>query len=257
MTVIKKVLPNWPAPDHIHAFVTERSGGCSVGSFASLNLAGHVNDSESAVARNRDQVRSALPDNLAYQWLDQVHSNIVNTVNIPTSPMRGDSLICRLPGVICCVLTADCLPIFLTNREGTEIAILHAGWRGICYGIINNTIDAMHSRPSDILAWLGPAIGPCHYEVGIDLKNVFKGAIGSKELWLEIERCFGQGRREDKLYLNLYRAAEVILGYSGVNEVFGGNQCTFCEEEKYYSYRRDQETGRMLSAIFIEPECCS
>tara|TARA_Y100000994_G_C15617617_1_gene411625 strand:- start:345 stop:860 length:516 start_codon:yes stop_codon:yes gene_type:complete len=171
--------------------------------------------------------------------------------------MRGDSLICRLPGVICCVLTADCLPIFLTNRKGTEIAILHAGWRGICYGIINNTIDAMHSRPSDILAWLGPAIGPCHYEVGIDLKNVFKEAIGSKELWLEIERCFGQGRKEDKLYLNLYRAAEVILGYSGVNEVFGGNHCTFCEEEKYYSYRRDQETGRMLSAIFIEPECCS
>ena len=93
--------------------------------------------------------------------------------------------------------------------------------------------------------------------VGIGLKNVFKEAIESKELWFEIERCFGQGRNEHKLYLNLYRAAEVILGYSGVNEVFGGNHCTFCEEEKYFSHRRDQETGRMLSAIFIEPEGCS
>ena len=254
MTTISKVLPDWPAPDHIHAFVTERSGGYSVGSFAGLNLADHVNDSESAVARNRSLVRSALPNNLSYQWLDQVHSNIVNTVDVPSSPMRGDSLICRSPGIICCVLTADCLPIFLTNKKGTEIAILHAGWRGICDGVINNTIDDMHSRPSDILAWLGPAIGPCHYEVGVDLKKVFKETIESKELWLEIERCFGQGGKKDKLYLNLYRAAEVILGYSGVNEVYGGNHCTFCEEEKYYSYRRDQETGRMLSAIFIKPE---
>ena len=182
MTSIIKNFPSWPAVDRIHAFVTERTGGFSTGRFESLNLAHHVNDDFSAVERNRDLLKSSVSADLTFQWMDQIHSDIVNVVSVPSPPMKGDSLICREPGIACCVLTADCLPVFLTNLTGTEIAIIHAGWRGICRGILSKTINKMCSEPNELMAWLGPAIGPCHYEVGDDLKIAFKKSIGSEML---------------------------------------------------------------------------
>ena len=254
MKSISKNLPDWPAPKSIHAFVTERTGGFSERKFASLNLAYHVDDDASAVEQNRDLLQSSVPGNLAFQWLNQIHSSIANTVSIPSSPIKGDSLICREPGIVCCVLTADCLPIFLTNTKGTEIAVIHAGWRGICQGILANTVNEMRSPPGGLMAWLGPAIGPCHYEVGGDLKDIFRESFDSKELWAEIEECFGFSPIANKFFLDLYKTAAAILRHLGINDIYGGNHCTFRDEDKFYSYRRDKETGRMVSAIFIEPE---
>ena len=255
MESIFKVLPDWPAPESIHAFVTERTGGFSGGKFASLNLAYHVDDDSRAVECNRDLLQSSVPVNLTFQWLNQIHSNIANIVRVPTSPIKGDSLVCREPGIVCCVLTADCLPIFLTNTKGTEIAVIHAGWRGICQGILANTVNEMSSHPGDLMAWLGPAIGPCHYEVGGDLKDIFRESIDSKELWAEIEECFGLSSTAGKFFLDLYKTAAAIFRHLGITDIYGGNYCTFSDEDKFYSYRRDKETGRMVSAIFIEPGC--
>ena len=253
MTSILKTFPNWPAADRVHAFVTERTGGFSTGKFASLNLAHHVNDDFSTVERNRDLLQLSVPADLTFQWLNQIHSDIANVVSVPSPPMKGDSLICREPGIACCVLTADCLPIFLTNLKGTEIAIIHAGWRGICKGILSNTINKMRSEPYDLIAWLGPAIGPSHYEVGDDLKDAFRKSITSNKLWSRIEACFRESSTEGKFFLDLYKTAKAILNYLGVRTIYGGNQCTFRDREKYFSYRRDGETGRMANTIFIDP----
>ena len=254
MTSILKNFPNWPAANRVHAFVTERTGGFSTGKFASLNLAHHVNDDFTTVERNRDLLQLSVPADLTFQWLNQIHSDIVNVVNVSSPPMKGDSLICREPGIACCVLTADCLPVFLTNLKGTEIAIIHAGWRGICGGILSNTVNKMCSEPYDLIAWLGPAIGPCHYEVGGDLKDAFKKSISSNKLWSRIETCFRESSTEGKFFLDLYKTAKAILNYLGVRNIYGGNQCTFRDSEKYFSYRRDGETGRMVSTIFIDPK---
>jgi YfiH family protein len=254
MTSILKNFPNWPAANRVHAFVTERTGGFSTGKFASLNLAHHVNDDFSTVERNRDLLQLSVPADLTFQWLNQIHSDIVNVVNVSSPPMKGDSLICREPGIACCVLTADCLPVFLTNLKGTEIAIIHAGWRGICGGILSKTVSKMCSEPYDLIAWLGPAIGPCHYEVGGDLKDAFKKSISSNKLWSRIETCFRESSTEGKFFLDLYKTAKAILNYLGVRNIYGGNQCTFRDSEKYFSYRRDGETGRMVSTIFIDPK---
>ena len=253
MTSISKTFPNWPASERIHAFVTERAGGVSEGKFAGLNLAHHVNDDLSAVEHNRELLQSSVPANLTFQWLNQIHSNIASIVTVPASPIKGDSLICREAGIVCCVLTADCLPIFMTNKAGTEIAVIHAGWRGICRGILSNTLNEMTSQPRDLMAWLGPAIGPCHYEVGGELKDTFENSIDSKELWAEVEKCFGFSSKGNKYFLDLYKAATLLLKKLGIVDIYRGNHCTFCNEEKYYSYRRDQETGRMVSSIFIKP----
>ena len=254
MTSIIKNFPNWPAVDRIHAFITERTGGFSTGKFESLNLAHHVNDDFSAVERNRGLLKSSVSADLTFQWMHQIHSDIVNVVSVASSPVKGDSLICREPGIACCVLTADCLPVFLTNLKGTEIAIIHAGWRGICRGVLNKTVNKMCSQPNDLMAWLGPAIGPCHYEVGDDLKIAFKNSISSKKLWSRIETCFAESPTEGKFFLDLNKTAGAILNHLGVSNIYGNDHCTFRDSEKYFSYRRDGETGRMVSAIFIDPK---
>ena len=254
MTSIIKNLANWPAAERIHAFVTERTGGFSTGNFASLNLAHHVNDDFSTVERNRCLLKSSVSADLSFQWMHQIHSDIVNVVSVASSPVKGDSLICREPGIACCVLTADCLPVFLTNLKGTEIAIIHAGWRGICRGILNKTVNKMCSQPDDLIAWLGPAIGSCHYEVGGDLKIAFKKSISSKKLWSEVETCFAESSTEGKFFLDLNKTAGAILNHLGVSKIYGDNHCTFRDSEKYFSYRRDGETGRMVSTIFIDPK---
>ena len=253
MTSIIKNFPNWPAVDRIHAFITERTGGFSTGKFESLNLAHHVNDDFSAVERNRGLLKSSVSADLTFQWMHQIHSDIVNVVSVPSPPMKGDSLICREPGIACCVLTADCLPVFLTNLKGTEIAIIHAGWRGICRGILSKTINKMCSEPNELMAWLGPAIGPCHYEVGDDLKIAFKKSIGSEMLWSRIETCFEDSPTEGKYFLDLSKSAAVILKYLGISNIYEDDHCTFRDSEKYFSHRRDGETGRMVSTIFIDP----
>ena len=253
MHSLTKSESNWPSPSHIHAFVTTRGGGHSDGKFSTLNLAQYVNDNPFAVACNRALLRESIPYDLSFQWLDQIHSSSIVQIKVSGQEKKGDGLICKEPGIACCILTADCLPIFFTNKSGTEIALAHAGWRGICSGIIENLVNTMDSEPGDIIAWLGPGIGPCHYEVGAELKSRFKQSITSTKLWADIEQCFYFAKGSNKFFLDLYQAAKVILASVGVGQIYGGGECTYCQEDEYFSFRRDGDTGRMASVIFIEP----
>jgi YfiH family protein len=142
----------------------------------------------------------------------------------------------------------------LANKEGTEVAVAHAGWRGLQAGILKNTIAKMTSDPNDIMAWMGPAIGPCHYEVGIEVKESFRASAATQEELNLVERSFAESDLEGKFYMNLYLIARRQLLALGVSSVSGGDHCTYCEENKFYSYRRDGKTGRMASIIFFQEE---
>ena len=253
MTALTKSKLDWPASPNIHAFVTTREGGYSDGKYSTLNLASHVNDNLFTVNRNRSLLRDSFPYDLSFQWLNQIHSSSVVKIESSGKQQKCDGLVCAVSGIACCILTADCLPIFFTNKSGTEIAIAHAGWRGICNGIIENLVNAMDSEPEDIVSYLGPAIGPCHYEVGMDLKSKFKESKVFRKLWNDIEKCFCSINGSNKYFLDLYQATRVILTSLGVNQIYGGNECTYCQKDKYFSFRRDGNTGRMASVIFMEP----
>ena len=257
MSSIEFLRPDWVAPNNVHALVSLRQGGISISPYNKLNLADHVGDNPIAVAGNRDLLREALRLDLAYQWLEQVHSANVIEIDSTQSKIRGDGLITTESGVACCVLTADCLPVLFTNKEGSEVAVTHAGWRGLQAGILKNTVATMSSDPADLMAWMGPAIGPCHYEVGRELKESFTANCSTKEELEIIEGSFIESgsscgnNKENKFQFDLYHLARRQLMALGVAAVSGGEHCTYCEEDKFYSFRRDGETGRMASIIFI------
>ncbi|MDG2140510.1 MAG: peptidoglycan editing factor PgeF [Gammaproteobacteria bacterium] len=251
-SIIKSEL-DWPAPSNIHAFVTSRQGGYSTKNFSSLNLAFHVDDKLDLVARNRALLQASVSRDLTFQWLRQIHSASVFQVDSSGPEKKGDGLLCKKAGIVCCILTADCLPVFFTNKHGTEIAIAHVGWRGMSKGIIQNVVNTMESNPREVITWLGPAIGPCHFEVGEEVKFIFSQSHWPDMLRHEMQRCFSCAGDPKKYFLDLYQATKVILNSMGISEVYGGDECTYCQEEKYFSFRRDGDTGRMVSAIFIEP----
>ncbi|MDB3992433.1 peptidoglycan editing factor PgeF [Gammaproteobacteria bacterium] len=253
MASIIKSEPDWPAPSNIHAFVTSRQGGYSTDSFSSLNFALHVNDKLDSVKRNRAVLQASVSRKLTFQWINQIHSASVYRIDAAGPEKKGDGLLCKKPGIVCCILTADCLPIFFTNKVGTEIAIAHVGWRGMSEGIIQNVINSMESCPREVMAWLGPAIGPCHFEVGEEVKYIYSQSHLFERIRYDVQRCFSCAKDPGKHFLDLYQVAKVVLNSMGVSEVYGGDECTYCLEEKYFSFRRDGDTGRMVSAIFIEP----
>lgn len=242
---------DWPAPPAIRAFTTTRSGGTSVGPYASWNLADHVGDSAAAVAANREVLQRVLPVGTRVQWLEQVHGTVV--VEAPAGQLvTGDACWTAEPGVACAVLTADCLPVLLCNRRGTRVAAAHAGWRGLLGGVLENTVAALAGEPGDLLAWLGPAIGPAAYEVGPELREAFLAAAGDKRK--AVAGCFRPSEgREGHYFADLYRLARLRLAEAGVRQVFGGDDCSFSNTKLYYSYRRDGQTGRMASMILINP----
>ena len=254
MSNLEFINANWSAPKNVRALMSLRQGGISKLPYSSLNLADHVGDNLFAVAGNRDLLREALMPDIGYQWLDQVHSVDVIEIESASAKIKADSLITREPLTACCVLTADCLPVMLANKDGTEVAVSHAGWRGLQAGILKNTIAKMTSDPSDIIAWMGPAIGPCHYEVGIEVKESFRASAANQEELNLVESAFAESDLEGKFYMNLYLFARRQLLAMGVSSVGGGDHCTYCEEDRFYSYRRDGKTGRMASIIFFQEE---
>ncbi|MDD9889450.1 MAG: peptidoglycan editing factor PgeF [Gammaproteobacteria bacterium] len=241
---------DWPAPKNIHAFVTTRNGGISEGAYGTFNLANHVGDAPLAVAGNRDLLREALPARIFFQWMDQVHGSDVKTIASAGTVITADGLVTQESAIACCVLTADCLPILLTNQSGTEIAAVHGGWRGLRAGILHSVIDSMRSKPDEIMAWLGPAIGPCHYQVGLEIREAFLKESAEDEAE-SVSRCFSQSDDPEKLQFDLYALARFRLGRLGVSSLYGGSFCTHCDEKKFYSFRRDGVTGRMASIIFM------
>lgn len=249
----------WPVPQRVHALSTQRAGGVSDGAnhrYASLNLGTHVGDDPEAVRRNRALLRAVLPSEPL--WLNQVHGTTVLDADaaLPSDglPPVADAAVTRTPGRVLAVMTADCLPVLLADRAGTVVAVAHAGWRGLAAGVIENAVRAMNVPGDDIVAWLGPAIGPREYEVGSDVRDVFvahDATYGEAHADQAAIDAF-EARANGKYLADLYHLARRRLERVGVTDVHGGDACTFSEKERFFSFRRDGQTGRMASLIWLE-----
>jgi polyphenol oxidase len=227
----------------VTAFCTTRAGGVSEGDFASLNLADHVQDNPQAVAKNRQLLKQQLALPAEPDWLKQTHS--IDVIDLDRSASReGDAAYCSSPGRIAVVMTADCLPVLFCNTAGSEVAAAHAGWRGLVNGILEQNVAAMNSENGQIMAWLGPAIGPAKFEVGSEVRAQFI------EQDAEAASCFSQNRPGHYL-ADLYSLARIRLYKAGVTLISGGEFCTFSEQERFFSYRRENVTGRQASMIYI------
>lgn len=239
------IVPDWPAPPGVRALVTTRAGGASRGAYAGLNLGLNSGDDAEAVARNRASLRQALPAEPL--WLRQVHGITVVEADGAAGSPEADAAIARRPGTVCAVLSADCLPLLLCDEAGSIVAAVHAGWRGLCAGVIEQALRAMGRPPQSLLAYLGPAIGAAAYEVGAEVRAAFVEADRDGEC----AAAFAPGA-PGKFHADLYALARLRLARSGVARIYGGGYCTYTERERFYSYRRDGATGRMASLIWIE-----
>lgn len=233
--------PDWPAPANVFAATTLRSGGYSVGSFQSLNPAMHVGDKPELVLKNRQRIIDMLDLPNAPVWLNQVHGKTVVDAAQVNTLVEADASFSHEPGVVCTVLTADCLPVLLCSRDGRSVAAVHAGWRGLLAGVIVETVKAM--KTLDLLVWLGPAIGPDTFEVGDDVRTAF---IENNARYVDAFRAAEKG----KWLADIYCLARINLALAGVESVYGGQFCTLSDVERFYSFRRDKETGRMASLIW-------
>jgi len=249
--------PDWPAPDGIGALVTTRPGGHSLPPYDSFNLGTHVGDDTALVLRNRRLLRSALPELGRLQWLEQVHGNRVISVSAGNTPLRrrkADAACVQHSGDGVAILTADCLPVLFCSRDGQVAAAAHAGWRGLLDGVLENTVLATGRKGSDLLAWLGPAIGPCCFEVGEEVRSAFMAAAGpGPGSQASTARAFESvPDSAGKSFMDIYAVARQRLSTMGVTEIHGGAQCSVCDDKHFYSYRRAAVTGRMASVIYIK-----
>jgi YfiH family protein len=235
------ITPDWPAAGRVRALITTRAGGVSSGNFASLNLGARVGDDPQRVARNRAILRACLPAEPA--WMKQVHGTVVIDAAKATPDTEADGAVTRAAGSVCAVLTADCLPVLLSDRTGTTVGIAHAGWRGLAGGIIESVARAMDVSPRDLFAYIGPGIGPRNYEVGEDVREAFV----SKNP--DAATAFAP-RQNGKHLADLYKLARQRLAAAGVAEVHGGGFCT-AGDERFFSFRRDGNTGRMASLVWL------
>lgn len=244
--MIRLLKPDWPVPAQVKSLITTRQGGVSRPPYDQLNLAQHVGDQAEAVARNRALLREegALPADPF--WLQQVHGCAVADAASDESGCEADAVFSRQPGRVCAVLTADCLPLLMVDRDGREICAVHAGWRGLAGGVIESALSRFTREPQELMVWLGPAIGPRAFEVGDDVYEAFVGR--NREDAVAFSRN-PQGR----WMADIYRLARQRLARFGVGYVGGGDYCTWSQPVDFYSYRRDGMTGRMASLIWLEP----
>ena len=236
---------DWPAPDFIKAGTTLRQGGVSSGAYSSLNLATHVGDELAAVEKNRAILTQSLNIPNVPQWLEQIHS--IEAILLPNEKaiLKADAAYTLEKNIICAVMTADCLPLLITNKQGSCVAAVHAGWRGLCDGIIEATIKKLAVEPESLLVWLGPAIGADVYEVGEEVYAAFtKAEVEAKQAFTSVS--------EGHWLCDIYQLAKLRLNKMGVKHIYGGGRCTLSEEEHFFSYRRDDVTGRMASIIWID-----
>lgn len=242
---MKTITPNWPAPRHVRAITTTRIGGVSADAYASFNLGDHVNDNPTNVRQNRKILRETLQLPHEPLWLKQVHGIAIADAATAQAGTTADGAWTDKRGVVLAVLTADCLPIFVCDRAGTKIAMIHAGWRGLAAGVIETGVQQLKTPGSDLLAHLGPGIGADAYEVGDDVRDIFVGGDPAAQ------QAF-RGNGPGKWFADMYQLARHRLQALGVGAVSGGEHCTSCERELFYSYRRDGVTGRMASLLWLE-----
>ena len=236
------LIPDWPAPSAVRAFMTTRQGGVSAAPFHGLNLATHVGDDPAAVAQNRALLRLHLPAEPL--WLNQVHGVAVAEAGRDRSGCDGDAAVSFAVGEVCAVMTADCLPVLFCDQAGTVVAAAHAGWRGLAAGVLEATVARMGVAPDTILAWLGAAIGPEAFEVGDEVRATFVSQHP------EATAAFvAQGER---WLADIYALARIRLASVGVARVYGGGLCTYTDAARFYSYRREGQSGRMASVVWLE-----
>lgn len=236
---------HWPAPKNVRAVTTTRAGGASAGTYESFNLADHVGDDPEAVRKNRALLRGALKLPSEPVWMKQVHGvNVVNAAQT-NAGVTADGTWTDQRGVVCAVLTADCLPVFVCDKSGTKVALLHAGWRGLAAGVIEAGVRALAVPGDELLAYLGPAIGPGSYEVGDDVREVFERQDPAAALAF---LPHGGGR----WFADLYELAQLRLRALGVSEVGFDDRCSYRERDQFFSYRRDGVCGRMASLIWLD-----
>lgn len=241
--VLSVLWPDWPAPPQVKAAVTTRAGGVSVAPYDSLNLGTHVGDEGDAVAENRRRLQQFLGCQAA--WLNQVHGVAVVEADA-TQTLTADASWSAAPGIACTIMTADCLPVLFCNRAGTRVAAAHAGWRSLVGGVLEASVAALACAPSDVLAWLGPAIGPQAFEVGAEVREAFL------TVHPQAASAFFPSVNAGRFMADLYQLARIRLAAVGVTAVYGGGYCTFTDEARFFSYRRAAQTGRLASLIWLD-----
>lgn len=243
--------PDWPAPARVRALTTTRRGGVSTGGYGSLNLGDHVNDDPAAVTENRRLLRTNACLPAEPVWLRQVHGT--RCVALPCAqssvPPEADAVVTRSSRQVCAILTADCLPLLLCDTAGSVVGAAHAGWRGLLGGVIEATVAAMEQPGARLMAWLGPAIGPQAFEVGDEVRASFVAEEAASAA--AFVPCPGSG---GKWLCDLYALARMRLARVGVRQVSGGEHCTYAEPDLFFSYRRERQTGRMASLIWLSEQ---
>lgn len=239
------IVPDWPALANVKALQTTRLGGVSKAPYASLNLGVHVHDDPIAVAHNRQLLSPYLPSEPV--WVNQVHGTKVIDAAKSGCLETADGAYTTQANVVCVTMTADCLPVLLCDRAGTVVAAVHAGWRGLCDGVIEAAIAKMPVKPADLMAWLGPAIGPDVFEVG--------GEVRAQFMEKDAQAILAFKPQGDKWLCDMYAIAKQRLNNVGVTQIYGGGVnesfCTYSDTQRFFSYRRDGVTGRMASLIWL------
>ena len=239
----QRIEPSWEAPANVHAFTTTREGGISRAPFDSFNLGARCGDEPARVHANRNRFQLWLPSSPG--WLRQVHGRqVVDRSKFAEEEPEADAAVAFSPGLACTILTADCLPVLFCDREGSRVAAAHAGWRGLAGGVLEATVTALETDPANLVAWLGPGIGPKAFEVGAEVREQFLSVYpGCSEAF---------ETRDGSLFADLYAIARLALADAGVSRVSGGQHCTHADQNRFYSYRRDGRTGRMATVIWFE-----
>ena len=248
-TALATLVPDWPAPQSVRAAFTLRTDGVSLAPFDSLNVGLHVGDAPDAVSENRRRLREQLRLPAEPAWVEQVHGTDVADLDTPgravAAGAAADAVFTRQPRRVCVVQVADCLPVLLAARDGSCVAAVHAGWRGLAAGVLEATLGRLAVQPAHLMAWLGPAIGPAHFEVGRDVRDAFvTGDAGAAGAF----RANPRGRWQ----CDLTALARRRLGAAGITTVCGGRWCTYRDPARFFSYRRDGQCGRMAALIWLQ-----
>lgn len=243
--MIETVQPNWNSPPGVQAFCTTRAGGHSAAPYDSFNLGHHVGDNAERVAQNRNLLSQALDLPAEPCWIKQTHSTSVVTLEQDDN-RTADAAITHTPGIVAVVMTADCLPILICNHSGSEVAAVHAGWRGLQAGVIQCALDAMQSANDQLMAWIGPGISQACFEVGDEVYAAYINSINDADRYFS---AHGPGH----WLCDLAGLAQLVFEQQGVSEVTRAPLCSYRDDKRFYSYRRDATTGRMASLIWINP----
>lgn len=242
------IRPEWPTPDGIHAAFTLRQGGVSEAPFDTLNVGTHVGDRPEAVAENRARIGRALELPAAPAWLEQVHGIDVLNLDHVHSSLRADASFTRRPDRVCAIQVADCMPVLFAACDGSAVAAAHAGWRGLAGGVLEATVKALDIPPQNLIAWLGPAIGPTRFEVGDEVREAF---LSQSRAQTSVAADAFESNERGRWWCDLHALGRLRLSALGIRSIHAGDWCTHTDAGRFFSYRRDGQCGRMTALIWL------